>query len=163
MLSDESAKLTTFITPYGRYMFRRHPFRISSAPEYFQKCIDHELSGLIGVVCHLDDMLVVRRDQCEHDHRLKAVLGRLTKSGLTLNLEKCVFSQIKLSYLGQITDNHGIHKDPAKVKAIDEMAEPTNIVDLRRFLGMINQLMKFCPNLAEMTHPLRDLLKKKNA
>ena len=45
------------------------------------------------------------------------------------------------------------------MKAIVEMAEPTDNVDLRRFLGMINQLMKFCPNLAEMTHPL----KKKNA
>ncbi|KAI0232301.1 hypothetical protein LSAT2_017370, partial [Lamellibrachia satsuma] len=76
---------------------------------------------------------------------------------------KCVFSQTKLSYLGQIIDNHGIHKDPPKVKAIVEMTEPTDKMDLRRFLGMINQLMKFCTNLAEMTHPLRELLKKKNA
>ena len=107
--------------------------------------------------------IVVGRDQREHDQKLKAVLDTLTKSGLTLNLEKCVFSQTKLSYLGQIIDNHEIHKDPAKVKAIAEMTEPTDNVDHRRFLGMINQLMKFCPNLAEMTHPLRELLKKTNA
>ena len=106
MLSDESAKLTTFVTPYGRYMFRRLPFGISSAPEYFQKHMDRELSGLDGVVCHLDDILVVGRNQREHDQRLKAVLDILTKSGLTLNMEKCVFSQTKLSYLGQIIDNH---------------------------------------------------------
>ena len=124
--------------------------------------MDRELSGLDGVVCHLDDILFVGRDQSEHDQRPKAVLDRLTKSGLTVNLEKCVFSQTKLSYLGQIIDNHGIHKDPPKVKAIVEMAEPTDNVDLRRFLGMINQLMKFCPNLAEMTHPPRELLKKTN-
>ena len=43
MLSDESAKLTNFVTPYGRYMFRRLPFGISSAPEYFQKRMDREL------------------------------------------------------------------------------------------------------------------------
>ena len=36
-LAPESAKLTTFITPYGRYKFNRLPFGISSAPEFFQK------------------------------------------------------------------------------------------------------------------------------
>ena len=51
MLSDESAKLTTFVTPYGGYMFRRLPFGISSAPEYFPKRMDRELSGLDGDCC----------------------------------------------------------------------------------------------------------------
>ena len=55
VLSQDRARLTTFITPFGIYMFRRLPFGISSAPEYFQKQMDSELSGLAGVVCHLDD------------------------------------------------------------------------------------------------------------
>ena len=38
-LSPESAKLTTFITPFGRFCFNRLPFGISSAPEHFQKRI----------------------------------------------------------------------------------------------------------------------------
>ena len=48
VLNPESAKLTTFITPFGRYMFKRLPFAISSPPEYFQKRIDKELSGIEG-------------------------------------------------------------------------------------------------------------------
>ena len=51
--------------------------------------------------------------------------------------------------------SHGTHNGPVIVISIVEMAEPTDTVDLRQFLGMINQLMKFCPSLAEMTHPLR--------
>ena len=43
------------------------------------------------------------------------------------------------------------------------MDVPEDVSSLRRFLGMVNQLMKFCPNLAERTQPLRDLLKKNNA
>ena len=43
------------------------------------------------------------------------------------------------------------------------MAEPTDIHELRRFLGMVNQSGKYIPNLAELTHPLRELLSKKNA
>ena len=59
VLMDESAKLTTFITPFGRFMFRRLPYGISSAPEYFQKRMDKELTGLQGVLCHMDDILVI--------------------------------------------------------------------------------------------------------
>ena len=36
-LSPESALLTTFITPFGRFRFHRLPFGITSAPEHFQK------------------------------------------------------------------------------------------------------------------------------
>jgi len=163
VLNPESAKLTTFITPFGRYMFKRLPFGISSAPEYFQKRMDKELSGIEGVKCRMDDILVIGRDQADHDQRLKQVLDRLVERKLTLNLEKCLFSQTRLQYLGQIIDSEGIRKDPSKVKAITDMAEPQDIADLRRFLGLVNHLMKFCPNLAEKTKPLRDLLKKESA
>jgi hypothetical protein len=42
-LTPESAKLTTFITPFGRYIFNRLPFGISSAPELFQHRISEGL------------------------------------------------------------------------------------------------------------------------
>ena len=125
--------------------------------------MDSELSGLAGVVCHLDDILVIGLNQREHDDRLRAVLDRLVKCGLTLNVDKCAFSQSELPYLGQIIDGDGIRIDPGKVKAIVDMAEPTDVSELRRFLGMVNQLMKFCPDLAEKTHALRELLRKQNA
>ena len=96
VLNQESAKLTTFITPFGRYMFKHLPFGISSAPEHFQKRMDKELSGIEGVKCRMDDILVMGKDQAEHDHRLKQVLDRLVERRLTLNLEKCSFSQSRL-------------------------------------------------------------------
>ena len=163
LLSDESAKLTTFITPFGRYMFRRLPYGISSAPEHFQKRMDKELTGLQGVLCHMDDILVIGKDKEEHDERLVKVLNRLKDSGITLNQDKCVFSTTRLHYLGQVIDADGIRKDPAKVKAIIEMPDPKDVPDVRRFLGMVNQQMKFLPNLAEITKPVRDLLKKDSA
>ena len=118
VLNPESAKLTTFITPFSRYMFKRLPFGISSAPEHFQKSMDKELSGLEGVKCHMDDIPVTGKDQAEHDQHLKQVLDRLVERQLTLNLKKCLFSQSRLQYLGQIIDSEGIRKDPSKVKAI---------------------------------------------
>lgn len=55
-------------------MFKRLPFGISSAPEIFQKRMDKEFSGIEGVKCHMDNILVVTRDLAEHDQRLKQVL-----------------------------------------------------------------------------------------
>ena len=73
-----------------------------------------------------------------------------------------MFSQNSVKFLGQIVDQNGIKPDPEKVNAIACMAEPTNVSEIRRVLGMVNQHSKFSPKLAELTKPLRDLLSKKN-
>ena len=88
-LNKESALLTTFISPFGRFCFNRLPFGITSAPKYFQKCMSEILSGLEGIVCMMDDVLVHGKCQEEHDQRLTAVLERLQKAKVTLNKDKC--------------------------------------------------------------------------
>ena len=57
-LSNNSAPFTMFITPFGRFCFKRLPFGIKSAPEFFQKKMSELLTGLEGVVCLMDDILV---------------------------------------------------------------------------------------------------------
>lgn len=161
-LARESALLTTFITPFGRFCFNRLPFGITSAPEHFQRRMCEILSGLEGVVCLVDDILICGKTQAEHDERLIAVLTRLSEAGLTLNKEKCELNRTSIKFLGQLVDETGVKPDPDKILAIQGMKPPTNITELRRFLGMINQLNKFSPNLADRTKPLRDLLSKKN-
>ena len=131
------------MTPFGRFAFRRLPFGISSAPEHFQKRMQRILEGLNGVVCEMDDILVFGENQKQHDERLLEVLHRLEKSGLTLNPDKCVISVSSVKFIGHIVGEDGISADPLKVKAIVEMEKPTNITELRRFLGMANQLSKF--------------------
>ena len=43
------------------------------------------------------------------------------------------------------------------------MEDPTNVTELRRSLGMTNQLGKFSDKIAEVSKPLRDLLSTKNS
>ena len=88
-LSKNSALLTTFITPFGRFCFNRLPFGISSAPELFQRRMSNLLTGMGGTVCLMDDILIYGSSQEEHDARLCKVLEKLRKSGVTLNREKC--------------------------------------------------------------------------
>ena len=118
------------------------------------------LDGLPGVLCMMDDIIIFGGSREEHDERVTAVLKRLEENGVTLNFGKCDFAKSSVSYLGHVVSAQGIEADPAKVQAIMEMEQPTNVGDIRRFLGMANQLGKFSPKLATITKPLRDLLSK---
>ena len=159
LLCPESRRLTTFITPFGRFCFNRLPFGISSAPEIFQRAMTEILQDLDGVICHMDDILVHAPEEITHDKRVRAVLQRLQEAGITLN-EKCEFSQKSVKFLGHVIDANGIHADPAKTTAIKDFPAPTTVTELQRFMGMVNQLAKFTPNLAEANAPLRELLRK---
>ena len=162
-LSEDSRLLTTFITPVGRFCFNKLPFGISSAPELFQKRMGKLLEGLEGVVCLIDDVLVVGADQKQHDERLTRVLERIESAGVTLNPEKCEFSKSSVRFLGHCIDKDGVRADPEKTAAICSMQPPRSVSELRRFMGMINQMGKFSPNIAEISKPLRELLSVKRA
>lgn len=162
-LARKSRLLTTFITPFGRYCFNKLPFGISSAPELFQRRMNKLLEGLDGVLCHMDDVLIFGRNQSEHDTRLLVVLKRLDTAGITLNAEKCLFGVESVKFLGYIIDKRGIRADPEKTSAILQMEPPKTVTELRRFMGMVNQLGKFSSTLAETSRPLRELLCKDRA
>ena len=110
----------------------------------------------------MDDILVYGKIEGKHNDRLDKVLQTMQNVGMTLNMEKCQFSQKSIMFLGQLIDENGIQPDPGKVTAINKMPIPTNIAELRQFLGMINHLSKFAPNLTFHTKPLRDLLARNN-
>ena len=90
------------------------------------------------------------------------MLHQLQECGLTLNSEKCKFSQSKVQFLGHVIGAEGIHPDPDKIKAITQVKTPQTTKDVHRFLGMLNQMIKFVSNLADTTKPLCDLLSTKN-
>ena len=161
-LAPSSRLLTTFVTPFGRYHFNKLPFGISSAPELFQKRMSNVLSGVKGSLCLIDDVLVFGKTQGEHDQRLADALKRIQSAGVTLNKDKCVFSTSTLTFLGHVLDKDGISADPEKTSAIRMMDQPNNVSELRRFMGMLNQMGKFSPNLASITQPLRELLSTKS-
>ena len=161
-LDQDSQKLTTFITPFGRYLCRRLPFGISSAPEIFQREMSKVLVGLEGVICQMDDILICSKDNKSHQIRVREVLERLSNAGITLNADKCEFNKSRITFLGHVIDQDGIHADPVKINAIRSFPTPGNRTELKRFFGMVNYLGKFTPDLAKETTKLRELLKKDN-
>ncbi|XP_041485958.1 uncharacterized protein K02A2.6-like [Lytechinus variegatus] len=160
-LDEDSSKLCTFITPYGRYRFLRLPFGICSAPEVFHKIIHNLFVDIPGVNTMMDDIVVWGSTQEEHDDRLRKVLDIAQKSNLKLNRDKCEFNVNQMTFIGDLISQDGVRPDPKKVAAIRNMARPTCKQDIQRFLGMINYQAKFIPNLSTRSAPLRILLDKK--
>ncbi|UYV66613.1 hypothetical protein LAZ67_4002327, partial [Cordylochernes scorpioides] len=83
-LAKESQKLTTFITPFGRFLFKRILFGISSAPEIFQRKMTQLLGKIEGVVCFMDDIVVYGSSLEEHNerditHRLQRLKMRMMR------------------------------------------------------------------------------------
>jgi len=162
-LAKESQILTQFLTPFGRFCFTRLPFGITSGSEVFQERINSILCNMPNVNCQIDDILVDSADINSHENVLFPVLQKLQDSGITLNPNKCEFLKSEVSYVGHKINEMGILPDDKKIKAITNMLPPTCVSEMRCFLGMANQLGRFIPDMAEMTQPLRDLLKKNNA
>lgn len=77
-----------------------------------------------------------------HDVRLHALLQKLEKARITLYIDKCELSKSEVVFLGHVITASGIGPDPEKTQAIREMKEPTNVSELRSFLGMVNQVGK---------------------
>lgn len=159
-LDEESREITTFITSKGLFRYKRLLFGVNSAPEIFQRTMESILAPCNCVVNYLDDVIVFGSTETEHDENLKKVLEIFKEANVLLNRGKCVWKTGKLSFLGHILSNEGINPDPGKIDTIMKFRPPNNKEELRSFLGLVTYLGKFIPDLAELTEPLRILIKK---
>lgn len=155
-----SRKFLTINTHRGLFEYTRLPFGISSAPGIFQRTIESLLRGIDGVSVYLDDILITGKSEEEHLANVDRVLSILGSAGLKLNKGKSKFCKQSVEYLGFVIDQDGLHTLPTKVSAIREAKQPTNVSELRAFLGMINYYSKFLQNLATKLAPLYELLCK---
>ena len=94
------------------------------------------------------------------NEKLRKILKKLDENNLRLKWEKCKLAQEKIEWLGYDISAEGITPQNEKVQAITKKLQPKNLKELRSYLGAVNQLIKFIPNLAQITHGFRDLLKK---
>jgi hypothetical protein len=159
-LEEESRKYTTINTQRGLFQYTRLPFGISSSPSIFQRVIDNLTQGLKSTVGYQDDILVTGKDDEEHLENLEMVLKRLSDAGVRLNKDKCVYMAPEVIYLGYKIDAKGLHPVEDKVCAIIDAPSPTNVTELRSYLGLLNYYGRFLPNLSMELAPLHSLLKK---
>ena len=162
-LEKESQLLTTFITPYGRYKFLRAPMGLASSQDEYCSRGDTAIQGIERVEKVVDDILIYNSSAQEHLSNVVKVLDRCRKHRITLNPKKFNFMRPSVEYVGYLVGSEGVQADPKKIEAISQFPSPTNLTELRSFMGLANQLGGFTNKLSEAAELLRGLMKPKNA
>ena len=88
---------------------------------------------------------------------------KLDKAGLKLKPSKCELFRQELIYLGHVVSENSIQTDPRKVEAICKWPVPTNVTEVRSFLGFTNYYQQFIKRYAQVAKPLYKLILGENA
>ena len=105
--------------------------------------MDNLLLRILGIICFLDDILRVGKNEEQHGQGLLTVLRRLNEAGMRRKKETCEFNQPRVQYLGHIIIEQGISHSETKVHAIRDAPEQTNVTELEAFLDLLNYYERF--------------------
>ncbi|KAJ3650016.1 hypothetical protein Zmor_021729 [Zophobas morio] len=161
-VAEKSIAKTAFITPDGHYEYLRMPFGLVNAPSVFQRMINHVLGPLrfTKAFAYMDDILVPSLSFEEGVDTLRNVFKVLKTAGLTLRLSKCYFFKRKIDYLGHEISKSGSRPGSRKIKAVEEFPIPTNVHEIRQFVGLASYFRKYIKEFANIVRPLTKLTKK---
>ena len=158
----ESDKMKTAFSvgPLGFFECNRMAFGLCNAPASFQRLMERCMGELHLRECliYLDDIIIFSKTFEEHLVRLENVFRQLELHGLKLKGSKCEFFQRQCSYLGHIVSDAGIRTDPDKIAVLKEWQRPTNVKELRSFLGFAGYYRRFVRNYSSIVKPLNALL-----
>ena len=164
-MEPDSMDKTAFPTPDGLFEWTVMPFGLTNAVATFERFIERVMSGVLGKFVHayIDDILVFSRSWTDHMSHLRNVFERFRSAGVKLKPSKCRIAASEIVFLGHKLTSQGLKKDESKVLAIREYPRPTNVNELRRFLGLIGYYRKFIERFSIVAQPLLALLKKGTA
>ena len=159
-LAEESRDLTAFMTPFGRYRYKRLAFGINSANDVFTlrygNAIDKATDGLRAT----EDTLLRGSTSQELIDNTRKFFDACRQNGITLNQKKIQWDKREVLFAGFLLDPTGYRLDPSLNKALSEFPTPTNQTDVRSFMGLANQLSNSSQDIATALIPLSPLLKK---
>ncbi|XP_077137060.1 uncharacterized protein LOC143794136 [Ranitomeya variabilis] len=153
---------TAFNTRDGHYEYLVMPFGLCNAPAVFQEFVNDVFRDLLYscVLVYLDDILIFSSDLPSHRRSVREVLQRLRENHLYAKIEKCLFEQTSLPFLGYIVSDSGLKMDPEKVNAIINWPRPCGVKAIQRFIGFANYYRQFIPHFSSMIRPLSSLTRK---
>jgi len=160
----EDREKTTFTTPWGTFMYAKMPFGLMNAGATFQCAMDRAFIGEKDkfVVIYLDDITIFSKFDKEHCCHLKKVFLKCRRFGISLNLNKSLFTMQEGKLLGHIVSAEGVRIDPGRVEAIRALSILRSRKEVQSFLGKINFLRRFVPNFAEEVKLITAMLRKGN-
>ena len=157
-IAEQDIPKTAMVTPLGSYCFCKMPMGLWNAGASFQSLVNEVLSGFPFVFVYIDDVLIFSKTREEHMRHLTLVFDRLKYYGVISNKDKCIFDVDEIVFLGHKVNREGVAPLEFKVTAIQNFPRPSNMKQLRRFLGMLNYYRRFIPAAAATLQPLNRML-----
>ena len=142
---EKDVPMTAFRTRYGHYEFLVMPFGLTNAPAVFMDLMNRVFREFIDrfVIVFIDDILIYSKTRREHREHLRLVLQTLRAAQLYAKFSKCEFWLDRVVFLGHVISAQGVSVDPSKVEAVINWLTPTNISDIRSFLGLAGYYRRF--------------------
>ncbi|PIC44089.1 hypothetical protein B9Z55_004579 [Caenorhabditis nigoni] len=160
-LDPASSYKCGFVTENKVYAYTHLPFGLKSAASYFQRALRTVLGGLEDeVLVYIDDILVFSKTFEQHLESLRKVLHRFRTFNLKASPKKCEFAKASITFLGHEINKSNYAPDKANVAKILEFPVPSNVNEIRRFVGMAGFFRKFIPNFSDIAEPLTRLTRK---
>jgi hypothetical protein len=161
-IRSEDIPKTAFRTRYGHYEFLVMPFGLANAPVAFMDMMNRVFKEFLDqfVVIFIDDILIYSKGLEEHEDHLRIVLQKLREERLYAKFSKCEFWLERVSFLGHVISKEGITVDPKKVEAVVNWERPTNVHEIRSFLGLAGYYRRFVEGFSKLSGPLTALTKK---
>ena len=162
-VEPEDVEKTGFSTVLGTFVSNVMQMGDCNAPATFQRLMTMIFREHIGrfTYVYLDDIFIFSDTVEEHEKHLEIVFNILRKSHLFLGADKCEIYSQRMDCLGHIVDDTGIHADADKMRSIRDWPQPQNYNDIQRFLGLVNYIAQFMPNVSNYTSPLSAISKLK--
>ena len=158
-VAQDSIKYTAFVTPDGHYEFMKMPFGICNGPSVFQRAISKAVQHLKFLLVYMDDLLIPFKTQDEGLRYLEQTLEALSSAGFTVNIKKCTFFVKDIEYLGRHISEEGVRPSDGKVSALTNSPIPSNVREVRQFLGLASYFRRFIPEFASRTACITKLVK----
>lgn len=162
-LAEGEEYKTAFQTHSGHYEYKVVPFGLAGAPPTFLDAMNSTLKPVLRecALVFFDDILVYSDSFVQHLQHLQQVFALLRKDQWSLKRSKCSFAQQELAYLGDTISAKGVSTDQSKVKEVAQWPTPTNVKEVRAFLGLAGYYRRFVRHFGMIAKPLTTLLKKR--
>ena len=158
---DEDVHKTAFATTFGTFVSRVMQQGDCNAPSTFQRLVTHIFRERLGRTVHvyLDDVFVFTDTLEEHVETLRWVFDKLREARLYLSMKKADLLSPSMECLGHLIDDRGLHADSDKMVRIRNWPVPRTWNDVQRFLGLVQYLAHFMPDVSSYTGPLSSMMR----